>query len=168
MKTKATDLLLSSQTSCRVLLIGIVLSCLHTAGILISAYLMTERILEPDLPEKPFLHVCTEAIICPFYRILGGLTAIIVQLIGSGKISGQNITDMYYRVSDIGMPFFKYLALLSIEYHCISIWKIPYFNAYLSAIFFQKIALFTKMFQHVEGFFSPLKKFHIQQHELFQ
>ena len=34
MKTKATDLLLSSQTSCRVLLIGIVLSCLHTAGIL--------------------------------------------------------------------------------------------------------------------------------------
>ena len=103
MKTKATDLLLSSQTSCRVLLIGIVLSCLHTAGILVSAYLMTERILEPDLPEKPFLHVCTEAIICPFYRILGGLTAIIVQLIGSGKISGQNITTGY--VSDIATQF---------------------------------------------------------------
>ena len=32
MKARATELILSSQTSCRVLLIGIVLSCLHTAG----------------------------------------------------------------------------------------------------------------------------------------
>ena len=53
---------------------------------MISSYLMTERILEPDLPEKPFLHICTEAIICPFYRILGGISAIVVQLVGSGKL----------------------------------------------------------------------------------
>ena len=113
MKTKASaELLLSSQTSCRVLVIGIgkknnlhsiienqlpnqinfsVLSCLHTGGILISSYLMTERILEPDLPEKPFLHICTEAIICPFYRILGGISAIVVQLVGSGKLFSEFI-----------------------------------------------------------------------------
>ena len=53
---------------------------------MISSYLMTERVLEPDLPEKPFLHICTEAIICPFYRILGGISAIVVQLVGSGKL----------------------------------------------------------------------------------
>ena len=82
---KGTHLLLTSQTSCRVMLIGIVFSVLHTAGILVSAYLMTERLLEPDLPEKPVFHVCTEALFCPFYRILNGLNGIAVQLLGSGK-----------------------------------------------------------------------------------
>ena len=79
-----TTLLFSSQTSCRVLLIGVVFSILHTAGILVSAYLMTDRILEPDLPEKPQFHVCTEALFCPFYRILTGYSAISVQIVGSG------------------------------------------------------------------------------------
>ena len=85
MKGAATHLLLTSQTSCRVMLIGIVFSVLHTAGILVSAYLMTERLLEPDLPEKPVFHVCTEALFCPFYRILTGLNGIAIQLLGSGK-----------------------------------------------------------------------------------
>ena len=84
-KMKGTHLMLTSQTSCRVMLIGIVFSVLHTAGILVSAYLMTERLLEPDLPEKPVFHVCTEALFCPFYRILTGLNGIAVQLLGSGK-----------------------------------------------------------------------------------
>ena len=102
MKMRAAQLLLSSQTSCRVLLIGIVFSVLHTAGILVSAYLMTDRFLEPDLPEKPVFHVCTEALFCPFYRILTGLTGISVQLIGSGKIQlliqnhSQQKTEMIY------------------------------------------------------------------------
>ena len=82
---KGTHLLLTSQTSCRVMLIGIVFSVLHTAGILVSAYLMTERLLEPDLPEKPVFHVCTEALFCPFYIILNGLNGIAIQLLGSGK-----------------------------------------------------------------------------------
>ena len=86
MSMRATNLLFASQTSCRVLMIGIVLSVLHTAGILVSAYLMTDRILEPDLPEKPVFHVCTEALFCPFYRILTGLSGITVQLIGSSKL----------------------------------------------------------------------------------
>ena len=90
MKMRATYLLLSSQTSCRVLLIGVVFSVLHTAGILISTYLMTDRILEPDLPEKPAFHICTEAIFCPFYRILTGLPGISLQLIGSSKSAEQN------------------------------------------------------------------------------
>ena len=81
---RATKLLFSSQTSCRVLLIGVVFSILHTAGILVSAYLMTDRLLEPDMPEKPQFHVCTEALFCPFYRILTGYSAITVQIIGSG------------------------------------------------------------------------------------
>ena len=85
MKMRATQLMLSSQTTCRVLLIGVVLSVLHTSGILVSAYLMTDRLLEPELPEKPAFHVCTEALFCPFYRILTGLPGIVVQLIGSGK-----------------------------------------------------------------------------------
>ena len=55
------------------------------AGILVSAYLMTDRILEPDLPEKPHFHVCTEALFCPFYRILTGLPGITVQIVGSSK-----------------------------------------------------------------------------------
>jgi hypothetical protein len=83
---KISQMLLASQTSCRVLLIGIILSCVHTAGILVSTYLLTERLLEPDLPEKAILHVCTEALMCPFYKVLTGLTAISVQLVGSGKL----------------------------------------------------------------------------------
>ena len=55
------------------------------AGILVSAYLMTDRILEPDMPEKPHFHVCTEALFCPFYRILTGLPGITVQIVGSSK-----------------------------------------------------------------------------------
>ena len=85
MRATAAQLLFSSQTSCRVLLIGIVFSILHTAGILVSAYLMTDRILEPDLPEKPQFHVCTEALFCPFYVILTGLPGITVQIVGSSK-----------------------------------------------------------------------------------
>ena len=85
MRATAAQLLFSSQTSCRVLLIGLVFSILHTAGILVSAYLMTDRILEPDLPEKPQFHVCTEALFCPFYVILTGLPGITVQIVGSSK-----------------------------------------------------------------------------------
>ena len=87
MSIRATQLLLSSQTSCRVLLIGVTLSVLHTAGVLISTYLMTDRILEPDLPEKPIFHVCTEAVFCPFYRVFTGLTGIVIQLMGSGMVT---------------------------------------------------------------------------------
>ena len=121
---------------------------------LVSAYLMTERILEPDLPEKPFLHVCTEAIICPFYRILGGLTAIIVQLIGSGKISGQNITDTTGCLI-LECPFTNiYLALLSTGCHCISICKISYFNIYFFAIFFKRLPFLQKYINTLRVFFS--------------
>ena len=44
MKARATELILSSQTSCRVLLIGIVLSCLHTAGKCILIFLRENEI----------------------------------------------------------------------------------------------------------------------------
>lgn len=73
----------TSQTACRVLVIGIVLSCLHTVGILVSVYLLLCRLMEPDLPEKSIFHICTAALVCPFYRILTGLTGISVQLVAS-------------------------------------------------------------------------------------
>ena len=94
MRATAAQLLFSSQTSCRVLLIGLVFSILHTAGILVSAYLMTDRILEPDLPEKPQFHVCTEALFCPFYVILTGLPGITVQIVGSSKDPQCPRTDL--------------------------------------------------------------------------
>ena len=39
--------------------------------------------LEPEKTEKPIHHVCTSALLCPFYRILKGLAGISVQLGGS-------------------------------------------------------------------------------------
>ena len=41
------------------------------------------RIIESDKTEKPFHHVCTSAILCPFYRIFDGIAGISVQLGGS-------------------------------------------------------------------------------------
>ena len=91
----------------RVAFIGGCLSFFHSIGILISGkffspsfcntstiidmeyfdifqvYLLVERLLEPDMPEKPINHVCTTAFFCPFYRSFGGLTGISIQLTGS-------------------------------------------------------------------------------------
>lgn len=75
--------ILSSQTSRAVLLIGIVLSFIHMTGTLISVYYLIDRIMEPDKSERSENHVCTTALMCPFYRILTGTTAIAVQLVGS-------------------------------------------------------------------------------------
>jgi len=75
--------ILSSKSSRAVLLIGIVLSFLHLLGLLISVYYLVDRLLEPDQSERSIKHVCTTALLCPFYRILSGTTAISVQLVGS-------------------------------------------------------------------------------------
>ena len=45
--------------------------------------LLVQRLLDPSLPDKPWLHVCTTAILCPLFGILRGLTAITIQLVGS-------------------------------------------------------------------------------------
>ena len=36
-----------------------------------------------DQSERSINHVCTTALMCPFYRVLSGTTAISVQLVGS-------------------------------------------------------------------------------------
>merc|ERR1712008_332796 len=105
MRATAAQLLLSSQTSCRVLLIGLVFSILHTAGILVSAYLMTDRILEPDLHEKPQFHISTEALFCPFYVILTGLPGITVQIVGStiGLLVNMNLVFCVFYAMSCGL-----------------------------------------------------------------
>ena len=40
-------------------------------------------IISLDQSERSIKHVCTTALLCPFYRILSGTTAISVQLVGS-------------------------------------------------------------------------------------
>jgi len=75
--------ILSSHSSRAVLLIGIVLSFIHLIGILLSAYYLVERLIEPDLSERSIKHVCTTALMCPFYRYVSGISAIAIQLVGS-------------------------------------------------------------------------------------
>jgi len=75
--------ILSSQSSRAVLLIGIFLSFIHLIGLLISVYYLVDRLIEPDQSERSIKHVCTTALMCPFYRYVTGLSAISIQLVGS-------------------------------------------------------------------------------------
>ena len=68
---------------CRAIIVGICLSVIHVAGIIVSIYILGVRLADPDMPEKAVYHVCTSAILCPAYFAVEGLTGISIQLAGS-------------------------------------------------------------------------------------
>lgn len=73
----------ASQKTLRVLFVGMLLAAVHVIGILISVCLLAQRLLDPTIPEKPYLHICTTALFCPLYEVLTGLTAITFQMTAS-------------------------------------------------------------------------------------
>ncbi len=53
----------------RVVIIASCLCLLHAAGLAVAVYILADRLTDPDMPEKPVKHICTSAIMCPFYYL---------------------------------------------------------------------------------------------------
>jgi len=102
--------LLSSQTCIRALLIGVCLSIIHTAGILLAVYLLLTRLIDPGVAESPYLKVCTSAISCPLYRLATDTTGTAIQLVTSIAGLVLNVTMVLGLIHSIASAVFIWLV----------------------------------------------------------
>lgn len=101
--------LLSSQTCIRALLIGLCLSIIHTAGILLAVYLLLTRLIDPGVGESPYLKVCTSAISCPLYRLATDTTGTAIQLLTSIAGLVLNVTMVLGLIHSVASAVFIWL-----------------------------------------------------------
>ena len=111
--------LLSSQAFLRAMIIGISLCVIHTAGVLLTVYLILTQLVDPvDSSESPYLKICTSALACPMYSLGSGLTGTTIQLLTSIAGLILNLTLVLGIVHSVSAALF--LWLVSVNTTCTS------------------------------------------------